>query len=155
MHAAGLNSPRRRWADQSLTEVEAIVRVNLVGAVAVLDAALPHLRATGGQAVLISSQSAWTFNRGAGVAYGASKAGLSPLCRALNDQEHEHGVRATCLYPGDVATDFLRHRPAVPDDDARSRMLTPDDVARTVEFVLDSPPHVRIDELVVTPLHQV
>jgi NADP-dependent 3-hydroxy acid dehydrogenase YdfG len=30
-------------------------------------------------------------------------------------------------------------------------MLTPDDVARTVQFVLDSPPEVCINELVVTP----
>jgi NADP-dependent 3-hydroxy acid dehydrogenase YdfG len=33
-------------------------------------------------------------------------------------------------------------------------MLTPDDVARAVLFVLDSPKHVRIDELVISPLAQ-
>jgi NADP-dependent 3-hydroxy acid dehydrogenase YdfG len=30
-------------------------------------------------------------------------------------------------------------------------MLSADDVARTVQFVLDSPPEVCINELVVTP----
>ena len=33
-------------------------------------------------------------------------------------------------------------------------MLTPDDVARAVLFVLDSPAHVRIDELVISPVSQ-
>jgi NADP-dependent 3-hydroxy acid dehydrogenase YdfG len=32
-------------------------------------------------------------------------------------------------------------------------MLSPDDVARAALFVLDSPPHVRVDELVITPTH--
>jgi NADP-dependent 3-hydroxy acid dehydrogenase YdfG len=33
-------------------------------------------------------------------------------------------------------------------------MLTPDDIARTVQFVLDAPSHVRFDELVVSPISQ-
>ena len=33
-------------------------------------------------------------------------------------------------------------------------MLTADDVARAVLFVLESPPHVRVDELVVSPVSQ-
>ena len=33
-------------------------------------------------------------------------------------------------------------------------MLSPDDVARAVMFVLNSPPHVRIDELVISPVSQ-
>jgi NADP-dependent 3-hydroxy acid dehydrogenase YdfG len=34
-------------------------------------------------------------------------------------------------------------------------MLSPDDVGRAVLFVLESPPHVRIDELVISPVSQV
>ncbi len=33
-------------------------------------------------------------------------------------------------------------------------MLTAEDIARTACFVLDSPAHVRIDELVVSPVSQ-
>lgn len=33
-------------------------------------------------------------------------------------------------------------------------MLTADDVARAIQFVLDSPTHVRIDELVISPVSQ-
>ena len=85
VHAAGANSPHRRWADQSMAEFDEIVGINLHGAAFVVDAALPALRDVAGQVLLIASQSAWTFNGGAGVAYSASKAGLSALCRTLND----------------------------------------------------------------------
>ena len=152
--AAGLNAPRRRWEDQDLTEFDAIVATNLTAVASTVDAALPHLRERGGQVVVISSYAGWSFQPGAGVAYSASKTALGSLVRTLNQQEAAHGVRACHLCPGDVATDFLDQRPSVPDAEARARMLTAEDIARTACFVLDSPGHVRIDELVVSPVSQ-
>lgn len=152
--AAGLNAPRRRWADQSLNDFRAIVDTNLTAVVTLVDAALPALRAAGGVVVVVSSYAGWSFQPGAGVAYSASKSALASVVRTLNQQEAEHGVRATHLCPGDVATDFLDQRPEVPDAAARQRMLQPEDVGRTVAFVLGAPAHVRIDELVLSPVSQ-
>lgn len=152
--AAGLNTPRRRWDDQSLTEFRAVVDTNLTAVVTVVDAALPALREAGGVVVVVSSYAGWSFQPGAGVAYSASKTALGSVVRTLNQQEAPHGVRATHLCPGDVATDFLDQRPSVPDAAARQVMLQPEDIARTVSFVLGAPPHVRVDELVVSPVSQ-
>lgn len=152
--AAGLNDPRRRWDDQSVGSFRAIVDTNLTAVVTVVDAALPALRAAGGVVVVVSSYAGWSFQPGAGVAYSASKTALGSVVRTLNQQEAPHGVRATHLCPGDVATDFLDQRPSVPDDAARAVMLQPTDIARAVSFVLGSPAHVRIDELVVSPVSQ-
>ncbi|WP_432506079.1 SDR family oxidoreductase [Kineococcus arenarius] len=152
--AAGLNSPRRRWDDQDVAGVHDVIATNLSGPITVLDAALPDLRRSAGVVVVVSSYAGWTFSPGAGVAYSASKTALGPLVRTLNQQEAPHGVRACHLCPGDIATDFLDQRPEVPDEAARAVMLTPEDVARTVQFVLDSPPHVRFDEVVLSPLSQ-
>jgi NADP-dependent 3-hydroxy acid dehydrogenase YdfG len=152
--AAGLNAPQRRWDDQDLAEFDAIVATNLTAVASTVDAALPHMRERGGQVVVISSYAGWSFQPGAGVAYSASKTALGSLVRTLNQQEAAHGVRACHLCPGDVATDFLDQRPSVPDAAARARMLSAEDVARTACFVLDSPAHVRIDELVVSPVSQ-
>jgi len=152
--ASGLNSPQRRWDDQSMANFEDVVATNLLGTVGTVDAALPALRERGGTVVVVSSYSAWSFSPGAGVAYSASKSALGAVCRTLNVQEAEHGIRATHLCPGDVDTDFLRQRPVVPDDAARAGMLSPEDVARSILHVLDAPPHVRIDELVISPLSQ-
>ena len=152
--AAGLNAPQRRWEDQDLSEFDAIVSTNLTAVASTIDASLPHLRERGGQVVVISSYAGWSFQPGAGVAYSASKTALGSLVRTLNQQEAARGVRACHLCPGDVATDFLDQRPSVPDAAARARMLSAEDVARTACFVLDSPAHVRIDELVVSPVSQ-
>lgn len=152
--SAGLNSPRRTWADQSMSEVQAVIDTNLTAVVRTVDTALPDLRTAGGQVVVISSYAGWRFSPLAGVAYSASKSALRSLCQTLNAQEARNGVRASHLCPGDVDTDFLGLRPHVPDDDARSVMLRPDDVGRAVRFVLESPPWVRIDELVISPVSQ-
>lgn len=153
--AAGLNAPKRSWRDHAMADVEAIIETNLTGTMRVLDAVLPDLRAAGsGHAVVVSSYSAWRFSPLAGVAYSASKSALASLCQTLNAQEAAAGVRACHLCPGDVDTEFLRLRPEVPGEAARAAMLSPEDVARAIRFVLDSPAHVRLDELVISPISQ-
>jgi NADP-dependent 3-hydroxy acid dehydrogenase YdfG len=152
--AAGLNAKARFWPGLDLAAFDAIVATNLTATAHAIHAALPALRESGGCAVVISSYSGWTFSPGAGVAYSASKTALGSLCRALNAQEAASGVRATHLCPGDVDTDFLEQRPAVPDADSRARMLTADDIGAAVQWVLDAPAHVRVDELVISPVSQ-
>jgi NADP-dependent 3-hydroxy acid dehydrogenase YdfG len=152
--AAGLNAPRRTWEDQDLREFGDIVETNLVSVARVVQFALPQLRRSAGTIVVISSYAGWRFSLGAGVAYSASKTALASLCQSLNAQEAAFGVRACHLCPGDVDTDFLAQRPEVPGAEARSAMLTPEDVARVIQFVLDSPTHMRVDELVISPVSQ-
>jgi NADP-dependent 3-hydroxy acid dehydrogenase YdfG len=153
--AAGANSPQRYWKNQSVSDFERILATNLTAVVSLIDVVLPGLRARGGgQIVVVSSYSAWRFSPHAGVAYTASKAALAEICASLNAQEAASGIRACHLCPGDVDTDLLEQRPQVPDADARKVMLSANDVARAVLFVLDSPPHVRIDELVLSPVAQ-
>ena len=150
--AAGLNTPKRMWRDQSMSEFQAIVDTNLTAVARAIDAVLPSMRhAARGTIVVVSSYAGWLPTANSGVAYSASKTALASLCVQLNLQEGAGGIRATHLCPGDVDSDFLGMRPVVPDEAARQRMLRPEDVARAIQFVIDSPPHVRIDELVITP----
>lgn len=150
--SAGMNAPRRYWRDQDLEEFAAITDTNLLGPVSVIDAVLPGMRERGaGTIVLISSYSAWRFSPDAGAAYSASKTALGPLVATLNAQENRHGIRVCHLCPGDVDSDFLDRRPTVPGARERAVMLSPEDVGRAVAFVLTSPPHVVIDELVISP----
>ncbi|WP_431278576.1 SDR family oxidoreductase [Leifsonia poae] len=153
--AAGLNAPERRWDDQSMETFDRIIQTNLIAPAHVISAALPQLRVRGGAVVVVSSYAAWTFSPNAGVAYSASKSGLSALTRTLNAQEAGSRIRATHLCPGDVDSDFLDLRPRVPDASARSAMLSPAEVARSIQFILNAPEHLRFDELVVSPLSQI
>jgi NADP-dependent 3-hydroxy acid dehydrogenase YdfG len=153
--AAGLNTPQRYWRDQSIERFEQIVATNLTAVARVIDVVLPGMRAAGyGHIVVVSSYSAWRFSPHAGVAYSASKSALAAVCQTVNEQEAAHGIRSCHLCPGDVDTEFLRMRPHVPDEAARTGMLSPDDVASAVLYVLNAPAHVRIDELVISPMSQ-
>jgi NADP-dependent 3-hydroxy acid dehydrogenase YdfG len=153
--AAGLNSPRRAWGAQSMYEFAAIVETNLTSVAATIELALPGMRAArSGTVVVLSSRAAWRFSPGSGVAYMASKSAVGALVASLNEAESPNGVRACHLCPGDVDTEFLELRPSVPDAAQRKVMLTPADIGRVVRFVLDSPAHVRIDELVISPVSQ-
>lgn len=150
--AAGLNDPQRYWRDQDLGTFDAVVSTNLGGVARVIDAVLPGMHEQRqGTITVVSSYSGWRFSPDAGVAYSASKTALGSLCETLNAQENRHGVRACHLCPGDIDTDFLRLRPNVPDTEARTRMLSADDVARTIEFVHTAPAHICVNELVVSP----
>lgn len=152
VYAAGLNAPQRYWRDQSIADFAAITETNLIGVARAIDVVLPGMRAARrGTVVVISSVSGWRFSPDAGVAYSATKSATSSLCETLNDQEGRNGIRATNVCPGDVDTEFLRMRPSVPDADAREFMLTSADVGAAVQFVLDAPRHVRVDELVISP----
>lgn len=153
--SAGLNTPERTWLDQDITEFAAVVDTNLTAVARTIDLVLPAMRTAGsGSIVVVSSVSAWRFSPGSGVAYMASKSALSMICASANDQEGVNGIRATHLCPGEVDTEFLALRPEVPGAQQRALMLTPEDIARSVLFVLESPPHVRIDELVISPITQ-
>ena len=135
-----------------MAEFRAIIETNLTATAAVVDLALPGMRAAGGGVVVfVSSVSGWQFSPDAGVAYSASKVAVGSLSAHLNAQENRHGIRACAICPGDIDSDFLSLRPVVPGEQDREQMLSPADVARTIQFVLDSPPHVVLNELVVTP----
>ena len=150
--AAGLNTPQRLWRDQSMEQFQSIVDTNLTAVARAIDVVLPSMRdAARGTIVVVSSYAGWLPTATSGVAYSASKTALGSLCVQLNWQEGANGIRATHLCPGDVDSEFLEMRPVVPDAAARQRMMRPEDVARAIQFVLDTPPHVRIDELVITP----
>lgn len=150
--AAGLNTPRRTWADQAPAEFHAIMSTNLTSVADLIAAALPLLRAASGTVAVVSSLSAWTLQSGAGVAYRASKSALRALTDSLNEQEAPHGIRASLVCPGEIDSEFLSLRPNVPEESARRMMLSPQDVADAIAYAVNAPRHLRIDELVISPL---
>lgn len=153
LYSAGLNVPRRAWADLAMEGFSAIVETNLTAVARGISRVLPGMRAQGrGRIVVISSWAGWTYGRGAGVAYSASKTALKALTESLNDQEGPHGISACLLCPGDIDTPLIDNRPNVPSREQRDRMLQPEDVARAVSFVFDLPRHVSVNELVISPI---
>ena len=70
---------------------------------------------------------------------------FAALTLSLNDEECVNGIRACCIYPGEVATPILRHRPVAPSRAEVDRMLQAEDLGRTIRFVAEMPARVCIN----------
>lgn len=88
-------------------EFDRVVDVNLKGLYFITAAAIPHLEATRGCVVNLSSDAGIQGNAGAAV-YCASKGAVSILTKALALELAPRGVRVNAVCPGDVDTSMLR-----------------------------------------------
>lgn len=149
---AGLNVGRRAWGEVSATDFGGIVDANLKGAFNTIDAVLPMMReGLGGRVVFVASFAGWHVTPQPGPAYTASKAALLSLAQSLNMAEMAHGISATALCPGEVATPAMLRRTPPPPPEVLAQMLQPEDVAAAIEYILLQPDRVTIHELVLTP----
>ena len=152
VNSAGLNLSTRLWKHVTPDTFDHIVGINLNGALYCIHAVLPAMRAQKGGLVINVSSWAGRFEEYlTGPAYNASKTALAALTLSLNDEECVNGIRATCLYPGEVATPILRHRPVPPTQEEIDRMLQAEDLGKTIRFVAEMPPRVCINEILITP----
>ena len=99
----------RPVAEQPLAEIEQMTRVNWLGTVHTVHAALPHLLgARRGHIVVVSSGAGLRSFPGA-AAYGATKAAQRGFSTALRHELHGTGVSVTTVYPGEIATALHDH----------------------------------------------
>ncbi|QDV37951.1 SDR family NAD(P)-dependent oxidoreductase [Tautonia plasticadhaerens] len=111
----------------SADAVETLLKVNVVGAAAAIEAVLPGMIARGrGHLVGISSLASFRGLPGSG-GYGASKAALSTLLESLRPDLRVRGVRVTIVHPGFVHTPMTEHaphpRPWLLDADQAARII--------------------------------
>jgi NADP-dependent 3-hydroxy acid dehydrogenase YdfG len=153
VNSAGINFPKRYWNQTDSATFNEVVAVNLNGAMACTLAVLPGMRARReGTVINVASFAGWHYGYLTGPAYTASKAALMALSHAFNIEEGVNGLRATSLCPGEVATPILQKRPVVPSQEEMARMLQEQDLGRTIRFIAEMPPHVCINELVISPV---
>ena len=114
---------------------ERVMDVNLHGAVRTVRPALPHLRATGGRIVVMSSVAGFAPVLGR-PAYVAAKHAVTGLFASLAVELEPDGVGVTLVHPSFLDTSPADSNAADPvDTTARSttgRPITADDVAREV-----------------------
>lgn len=154
VNSAGTNVRDRRFANTSADGWRQVVDVNLSGVFHVTQAALPMLRAAGdGLVVNISSWAGNHINYVTGPAYTATKYGVGGMTEILNMEEFQNGVRATVVYPAEVATPILDTRPVPASDEEKATMAQPEDLGATVLFLAELPGRVCINELTISPTH--
>jgi NAD(P)-dependent dehydrogenase (short-subunit alcohol dehydrogenase family) len=144
---AGSASRGHNIAGTPRTEFESLMRIHAFGPTALIQAALPDLRAAGrGDIVMISSNTVASVPAGA-APYTMAKAAMETCIRTLAREERTHGIRANIVAPGLVATEMGRRLvraatggsiedldPAYPF----GRVCRPEDVAGVVAFLLSA-----------------
>jgi NAD(P)-dependent dehydrogenase (short-subunit alcohol dehydrogenase family) len=92
--------------ETSLADARALFDVNVFGAMAVIQAALPHLRARGrGHIINVTSVSGLACWNGTAL-YGASKFALDCIGRTLAQEVGPLGIKVTNVAPGGMRTAF-------------------------------------------------
>ena len=125
-------TPLPPLATYDLAVLRRVFDVNVVAPLALLQLALPALRAAGGRVVALSSDAAVEGYAGWG-AYGSSKAALDQLIRVFAAEEP--AVRAYAVDPGDMRT--AMHQAAFPGEDIGDRPL-PHTVVPALRQLIDS-----------------
>ncbi len=141
-----------------LTQWRTMIDTNVTALATMTHALLPTLIARKGMIINISSIAA-TYPYSGGNVYGASKAFVAQFSLGLRADLHGSGVRVTSIEPGLAQTEFTLVR--TKGDQAASEALyqgahpiTGDDIAETLWWVANLPPHLNINRLEVMPVSQ-
>lgn len=91
--------------------------------------------------------------------YGATKFAVHSLTEALRREVCDAGLRVSLVEPGFVVSEFqstagydMEWFETIAEE--FGPLLAPTDVARTVAFILDQPPHVHVDNVRIRPARQ-
>lgn len=155
VNAAGINIRDRSMAAMPPEEWDRILSVNATGAYNAMHAVLPKMRKRGqGTIINVSSIAGKRAIALGGIAYSASKFAMSALGTCVSNEVAPDGVRVTNLYPGEVNTPLLEHRPQPVSDEHKRRILQPEHVADLVMCLVSLPPSVHVPEVIIKPLSQ-
>ncbi len=118
------------FTELPIERAEEMVRINVLGTLYTVKAALPHMldRAAGHVVVVASGASLRAFPWAA--TYGATKSAQSAFAEALRHELSGTGVSVSTVFPGEVATDLHAHeRERMPDWYRGADAIPPERVA--------------------------
>jgi 3-hydroxy acid dehydrogenase / malonic semialdehyde reductase len=132
---------------------EAMFEINVLGVLRMTRAILPLMKDTQGSIINIGSVAGRVAYEG-GAAYCGAKAAELQITRALRLELCGTGLRVSTVDPGMAETEFSIIRFKGDAEKAKKvyegvEPLTAEDIAETLVWVANRPPHVCIDELLV------
>ena len=151
VNTVGTNIPRRALDELTHDSWADMIAANLSAAFNLTQAVVPVLRHQGGGLIIYVSSAAAKKPDRSGVAYQASKAGVVGLAHGTMEEEREHGIRTSVIFPGLTDTPLVLKRPTPTPPEVLARALQPEDVAAACLFVLRLPARAHVPELVLYP----
>jgi NADP-dependent 3-hydroxy acid dehydrogenase YdfG len=135
----------------SSSEWDRVFQTNVKGTFLFCQKVLPHMKARKkGHLITVASDVAKRVFDG-GSLYCASKYAQHAFTEALRKEVRKDGIKVSTVYSGLVDSHF-HAEPA--GDPSHADWLSPEDMANSIYYIMNQPPHVVIDELMIHPLSQ-
>ena len=141
-----------------LDQWKTMIETNVTALASITHKLLPALIERKGAVINVSSVAA-TYPYPGGNAYGGTKAFVRQFSLGLRADLHGTGVRVCSIEPGMVETEFTLVRTGG-NEDAHQALygganpMTADDIAETIRWVAELPPHLNINTLELMPVSQ-
>ena len=151
--AQGLNPAQ----EADLSDWQTMIDTNVTAMVTLTRHLLPGLIARKGAIVTIGSVAGSYIYPGGNV-YAGSKAFANHFTLALRADLHGTGVRVTSIEPGMVETEFTLVRTG--SQDASDKLyagvnpMTAEDIADTIRWIAELPPHLNVNRIELMPVNQ-
>jgi serine 3-dehydrogenase len=155
---AGLALGTKPAQKADVSQWKTMIDTNVTALVSITHKLLPMLIERKGAVINLSSVAA-TYPYTGGNVYGGSKAFVQQFSLGLRSDLHGTGVRVTSIEPGMAETEFTLVRT---DGDqgasdtlyAGAQPMTAEDIAATILWVAELPPHLNINRLELMPVSQ-
>ncbi|MBX7513818.1 SDR family NAD(P)-dependent oxidoreductase [Qipengyuania sp. GH38] len=155
---AGLALGTAPAQEADLDQWKTMIETNVTALASITHKLLPALIERKGAIINISSVAA-NYPYPGGNAYGGTKAFVRQFSLGLRADLHGTGVRVCSIEPGMVETEFTLVR-TDGNEEAHETLyggadpMTADDIAETVRWVAELPPHLNINTLELMPVSQ-
>lgn len=154
---AGLAQGLTPAQEASLADWQTMIDTNITAMVVLTRKLLPGLIERKGAIIAIGSV-AGSYIYPNGNVYAGSKAFVNHFTLALRADLHGTGVRVTSVEPGMVETEFTLVRTGsqqASDDLYRGvHPMTGEDIANTIRWIAELPPHLNINRIELMPVNQ-
>ena len=158
LNNAGLAPPTDPLPETEWERIAQVIDTNVTGLVALTRALLPQLVERKGQIVNLGSV-AGTYPYKGGAVYAGTKAFVHQFSLDLRCDLHGTGVRVTSIEPGMAETEFTIVRTGG-DKQASDKLyagvepMTAEDIAETIWWIANLPPHLNINLVELMPVNQ-
>jgi serine 3-dehydrogenase (NADP+) len=155
---AGLALGTKPAQHADIGQWKTMIDTNVTALVSLTHKLLPGLIERRGAVINLSSVAA-TYPYTGGNVYGGSKAFVQQFSLGLRSDLHGTGVRVTSIEPGMAETEFTLVRTGG-DQGASDTLyggatpMTGEDIAKTLLWVAELPPHLNINRLELMPVSQ-
>lgn len=141
---AGIFPRAKPFHEVDLAQINAIIRINLLGVMYGTHIVLPHMLEYGGGCIVNTASIAGLWASDGQASYGTSKAGVIGFTRNIAKEYGYKKIRCNAIAPGFINTEMLSAEikkagdGGMEDQVPLGRLGTPDDIAECLDYIVHS-----------------